>query len=170
MCYHQKISAVLVPHSGFLQKYDFLSRTNSSLGHHDDLATKYSLLHQNQNRDTWMNSINIHLALFCTVLLLLSRFSRVRLCVTPQTAAHQAPLTVGFARQEYWRGLPLPSALYCSVEYKKMQFRYLVSLSCIMWFIGKDCEVPRIQASSSNKVSWSLLSSRPHQQGLFSSQ
>ena len=43
------------------------------------------------------------------LLLLLSCFSRVRLCATPQTAAHQAPLSMGFARQEYWSGLPLPS-------------------------------------------------------------
>ena len=43
------------------------------------------------------------------LLLLLSRFSRVRLCVTPQTAAHQAPLSLGFSRQEHWSGLPLPS-------------------------------------------------------------
>ena len=34
------------------------------------------------------------------LLLLLSRFSRVRLCVTPQTAAHQAPPSLGFSRQE----------------------------------------------------------------------
>ena len=34
-------------------------------------------------------------------ILLLSRFSRVRLCATPQTAAHQAPLSLGFSRQEY---------------------------------------------------------------------
>ena len=33
------------------------------------------------------------------LLLLLSRFSRVRLCVTPQTAAHQAPPSLGFSRQ-----------------------------------------------------------------------
>ena len=33
--------------------------------------------------------------------LLLSRFSRVRLCATPWTAAHQAPLPIGFSRQEY---------------------------------------------------------------------
>jgi len=43
------------------------------------------------------------------LLLLLSRFSRVRLCATPQTEAHQAPLSLGFSRQEYWSGLPLPS-------------------------------------------------------------
>ena len=41
--------------------------------------------------------------------LLLSPFSRVRLCATPQTAAHQAPPSLGFSRQEYWSGLPFPS-------------------------------------------------------------
>ena len=35
--------------------------------------------------------------------------SRVRLFATPQTAAHQAPLSMGFSRQEYWSGVPLPS-------------------------------------------------------------
>ena len=35
--------------------------------------------------------------------------SRVRLFVTPWTAAYQAPPSMGFARQEYWSGLPLPS-------------------------------------------------------------
>ena len=38
------------------------------------------------------------------LLLLLSRFSRVRLCATPETAGHQAPLSLGFSRQEPWRG------------------------------------------------------------------
>ena len=35
--------------------------------------------------------------------------SRVWLLATPQTAAYQAPLSMGFAKQEYWSGLPLPS-------------------------------------------------------------
>ena len=43
--------------------------------------------------------------------------SRVRLCATPQTAAHQAPPSMGFPRQEYWSGVPLPSPreapMYC---------------------------------------------------------
>ena len=43
------------------------------------------------------------------LLLLLSCFSRVRLCATPETAAHQAPLSLGFSRQEHWSGLPFPS-------------------------------------------------------------
>ena len=42
-------------------------------------------------------------------LLLLSRFSHVRLCATPYTAAHQAPPSLGFSRQEHWSGLPVPS-------------------------------------------------------------
>ena len=43
------------------------------------------------------------------LLLLLSRFSRVRLLATPWTAAHQAPPSVGSSRQECWSGVPLPS-------------------------------------------------------------
>ena len=34
---------------------------------------------------------------------------RVRLIATPWTAAHQAPPSMGFSRQEYWSGVPLPS-------------------------------------------------------------
>ena len=36
------------------------------------------------------------------MLLLLSHFSHVRFCATPQTAAHQAPPSLGFSRQEHW--------------------------------------------------------------------
>ena len=35
--------------------------------------------------------------------------SRVRLLVTPWTTAYQAPPSMGFSRQEYWSGVPLPS-------------------------------------------------------------
>ena len=38
----------------------------------------------------------------------LSRFSCVSLFVTPWTAVHQAPLSMGFSRQEYWSGLQVP--------------------------------------------------------------
>ena len=40
---------------------------------------------------------------------MLSHFSRVRLCATLGTAAHQAALSLGFSRQEHWSGLPFPS-------------------------------------------------------------
>ena len=46
------------------------------------------------------------------LLLLLSRFSRVRLCATPWTAAHQALPSLGFSRQEHWSGSPLPSPMH----------------------------------------------------------
>ena len=42
----------------------------------------------------------------CIYWCVLSLFSRVRLCVTLWTVAHQAPLSLGFSRQEYWGGLP----------------------------------------------------------------
>ena len=58
------------------------------------------------------------------VLLLLSHFSRVRLCATPQTAAHQALPSLGFSRQEHQSGLPFlfprdppdPCLLYWQVD------------------------------------------------------
>ena len=46
------------------------------------------------------------------LLLLLSCFSRVRLCATSWTAAHQASLSLGFSRQEHWSGLPFPFATH----------------------------------------------------------
>ena len=43
--------------------------------------------------------------------------SRARLLVTPWIAAHQAPLSMGFSRQEYWSGMPLPSPKLWTKEY-----------------------------------------------------
>ena len=43
----------------------------------------------------------------------LKPLSRVRLLVTPWTAAYQAPSSMGFSRQEYWSGVPLPSPETC---------------------------------------------------------
>ena len=57
------------------------------------------------------------------LLLLLSHFSRVRLCVTPQTAAHQAPPSLGFSRQEHWSGLPFPSPKHDSEKLKDFHLR-----------------------------------------------
>ena len=49
---------------------------------------------------------------------MLSHFSCVRLCATPETAAHQAPLSLGFSRQEHWSGLPFPSPMHESEKRK----------------------------------------------------
>ena len=52
------------------------------------------------------------------LLLLLSPFSLVRLCVTPQMAAHQAPPSLGFPRQDHCSGLPFPSPMQESEKWK----------------------------------------------------
>ena len=52
------------------------------------------------------------------LLLLLSCFSHVQFCATPQTAAHQAPPSLGFSRQEHWSGLPFPSPMHESEKWK----------------------------------------------------
>ena len=46
--------------------------------------------------------------------------SRVQLLGTPWTAAYQAPPSMGFSRQEYWSGVPLPSP-FCSLLTTKTQ-------------------------------------------------
>ena len=51
-------------------------------------------------------------------LMLLSRFSHVRLCATPEMTAHQAPLSLGFSRQEHWSGLPFPSPMHEGEKWK----------------------------------------------------
>ena len=43
---------------------------------------------------------------------MLSHFSRVRLFATLWTVAYQAPLSIGFSRQEYWSGLPFLKEIF----------------------------------------------------------
>ena len=64
------------------------------------------------------------------LLLLLSRFSRVRLCVTPQTAAHEAPPSLGFSRQERWSGL-------CKLVSEKETTGYCWLLPVLNYCTGK---------------------------------
>ena len=52
--------------------------------------------------------------------------SRVRLLVTPWTAAYQAPPSMGFSRQEYWSGMPLPSP-NTQLMFIKLFFVYIYS-------------------------------------------
>ena len=68
--------------------------------------------------------------------LLLSRFSRVRLCVTLETAAHQAPPSLGFSRQEHWSGLPFPSPMHESENESE------VAQSCPTLSNPMDCGPP----------------------------
>ena len=61
---------------------------------------------------------SIYFICMLLLLLLLSHFSQVRLCATPETAAHQAPPSLGFSRQEHWSGLPFPSPIHESEKWK----------------------------------------------------
>ena len=49
--------------------------------------------------------------------------SRFLLLATLWTAAYQAPPSMGFSRQEYWSGVPLPSRKHCSYIYLKTTFK-----------------------------------------------
>ena len=63
--------------------------------------------------------------------------SRVRLFATPWTAAHQGPLSMGFSRQEYWSGVPLPSPeVVFSVELILLHYcETLSTLLFIPWIV-----------------------------------
>ena len=55
----------------------------------------------------WWNWI-VDCIYVCMHACMLNCFSRVQLCVTLWAAARQAPLSMGFSRQDYWSGLPCP--------------------------------------------------------------
>ena len=61
------------------------------------------------------------------LILLLSHFSRVRLCATPEMAAYQALPSLGFSRQEHWSGLPLPSPREGHCKQKTLACAHIVS-------------------------------------------
>ena len=56
--------------------------------------------------------------------------SHVQLSATPWIAAHQAPPFMGFSRQEYWSGVPLPSPFYNGIPLKNKRKRLL---KCTTW-------------------------------------
>ena len=62
---------------------------------------------------------------------ILSHFSCVHLFVTPWTVARQAPLSMGFSRQEYWSGLPVPPPGIFPT-----QGRNLCLLRLLRWHVG----------------------------------
>ena len=70
--------------------------------------------------------------------------SRVRLLVTPWTAAFQTPPSMGFSRQEYWTGLPLPSqdivselGIYLMKKWVTKQYLYHEPISVKMYIFNE---------------------------------
>ena len=104
--------------------------------------------------------------------------SRVQLLVTPWTAAHQAPPSMGFSRQEYWSGLPLPSPVmgfrihYFKLWYlgilnilswrslKKWQKQDDTPTSTLPFFLETDHEIPMWDVSSLYPEERSILISK----------
>ena len=98
--------------------------------------------------------------------------SRVRLFVTPWTVASQAPLSMGFSRQEYWSGLPFPSPIapktwikkyvrlltvtldtYCSISKHKTQFLNLgAGYTSVDFAGGSDCKASAYNAGDPGSI------------------
>ena len=70
--------------------------------------------------------------------------SGVRLVETPWTAAHQAPPSMGFSRQGYWSGLPLPSP---NVKYKTIK-----TIKILKDNIGENLDNPRWDNNFLNSI------------------
>ena len=97
--------------------------------------------------------------------------SRVRLLATPWTAAHQAPPSMGFSRQEYWSGVPLPSQPVISSPLTNQHPTSTVGLP------GSQLKVPGQWSLFTAVAAASVPQRRPHlepggvllQQGVFMS-
>ena len=68
--------------------------------------------------------------------------SRVRLLATPWTAAYQSPLSMGFSRQEYWSGVPLPSPRKASTSALLTMPKPLTVWITTNWKIPKEMGMP----------------------------
>ena len=66
--------------------------------------------------------------------------SRVQLFVTPWTAAYQVPPSMGFSRQEYWSGVPLPSPSLCLVLIKKEKLIFYIFYIYNEWSCTQSME------------------------------
>ena len=62
--------------------------------------------------------------------------SWVRLFVTPWTVAHQAPLSMGFSRQEYWSGVPLPPPFLLMGKHYKRKLRDILQNNQLVFFVS----------------------------------
>ena len=72
----------------------------------------------------------------CVLLLLLSCFSHVRLCATPEMAAQQAPPSLGFSRQEHWSGLPFYQCFFFCCCSLFIYYLFLVCTESLLLQVG----------------------------------
>ena len=79
----------------------------------------------------------------------------VRLFATPWTVAHQAPLSVGFSRQEYWSGLPCP-AQQPTTFLKQLHWRALKHYSFYVIISPIGCFSEKAMAPHSSTLAWKI--------------
>ena len=89
-------------------------------------------------KKVFLSSLRNESPLPCHVVL--SRFSCVWLCATLWTVAHQAPLTAGFSRQEYWSRLPFPSPIHVSILPQTLLLSRLIHLWINTIYLFKICK------------------------------
>ena len=94
--------------------------------------------------------VGCHFLLQC-IKVKVKSLSCVRLLATPWTAAHQAPPSMVFSRQEYWSGVPLPSQSACLVL---LNCKRLIWWRVIFAEIGNIGEFTRFGCYQNNKFSF----------------
>ena len=67
--------------------------------------------------------------------------SRVGILATPWTAAHQAPPSIRFSRQEYWSGVPLPSPYSSTISYLISSSNSDCLLNFMIGYLRKESEL-----------------------------
>ena len=87
----------------------------------------------------------------------LSHFSRVRLCATPQTAAHQAPPSLGFSRQEHCSGLPFPSPSLTSETEPNIRFQQEFCLLAAHGVTHSEVVLPKLTADEPGELKPDIL-------------
>ena len=113
---------------GATKSWKYLSNLTTKTNNLTGLYMSWMPKKYQENLLLIFDNLSLHKSNF-SLLLLLSRFSRVRLCATPQTAGHQAPPSLGFSRQEYCSGLPFPTTMNESEKWKWSR-----SASCVRLF------------------------------------
>ena len=102
-----------------------------------------------------------HLLLQCMKVKVKS-LSRVQLLVTPWTAAYQAPPSMGFSRQEYWSGVPLPSPHYLLIQLiflqKALHYIIDIDIDIDMYIYSSSSPFPYIQEKFRKQVCFLLFS------------
>ena len=105
----------------------------------------------------WLKWLNAHAHILDTAASAAAKSHQsVRLCATPETAAHQAPPSLGFSRQEPWSGLPFPSPLH---ESEKWKWSRSVVSDHILIFLDAEAQ-KQVRRSSSSWDTCHLMDER----------